>query len=177
MYDYQDRYDLYVEKLPMLTDWQFLMVIYYLQNGVLINHGPTLVHCDQSRKEVAEQQEMVALVKGNKNYGDTASAKAAALIQQTGNTHLSSTLRQRPGRDTVTMRLTDTPHAGCSTRGEENVSVINHSRKKEAQSIAIHTRARLQQMGNRNNQQQQQQARQGTRRRSRRRRNTNNNNS
>jgi hypothetical protein len=180
MYDYQDRYDLYAEKLPMLTDWQFLMVIYYLQNGVLINQASTLVHCDQSKKEIAEQQEMVALVKGNKNYGDTASAKAAALSEQTGRTHLptlSCTLRQRPGRDTVTMRLTDTPHAGCSTRGETNVSVINHSRKKEAQSIACRTRARLQQMRNRNNrQQQQQQARQGTRSRSRR-RNTNNINS
>jgi hypothetical protein len=28
MYDYQDRYDTFIEKLPMLTDWQFFMVIY-----------------------------------------------------------------------------------------------------------------------------------------------------
>jgi hypothetical protein len=136
------------------------MVIYYLQNGVLVNHEPTLVHCDTSKDEIVEQQEMVALVNENKNYGNTASAKAAALSGQTGNTHfptLSMTFRQRPGRDTVTtMRLSDTPHAGCSTtRGETNVSVINHSRKKQAQSIASRTRAQLQQMRNRNQQQQQ----------------------
>jgi hypothetical protein len=183
MYDYQDRYDTYIEKLPMLTDWQIFMVIYYLQNGVLVNHEPTLVHCDTSKDEIVEQQEMVALVNKNKNYGNTASAKAAALSGQTGNTHfptLSMTLRQRPGRDTVTMRLSDTPHAGCSTRGETNVSVINHSRKKEAQSIASRTSSRAQlqhQMRNRNQQQQQQQeGRQGTSRRRSRRRNTINNN-
>lgn len=169
MYDYEARYDTYIESLPMLTDWQIFMVIYYLQNGLLINQAPTNVHCDSSKYETAEQQEMVALLLGNKTYGNTTSAKAAALSEQVGNTHfptVSASLEQRPGRDTVTMRLSGTPHAGCRTRGQTNVSRINHSRKKEDQPVAARTRAQLRmpnrrtrnQNGN-NNQQQQGQVR------------------